>query len=270
MPITVGYPPPPTGINNNASQARGWGTGWPNCQSNKQVKITLSNKVTIWVRTEISDLVTLLLNEVLRRGYPIRDLDTGGYNCRAITGTTIPSNHSWGLAVDINWNSNPMGSHTTNIPRWMVELMWLYRFYWGGWFATPDPMHFEYIGTPTQAASDTARARQALEAPMALNAAQDAALSQAWASEVAQRDGVTAPVAKGHPGGKHWQVEQLKEIETQLTSLLTQVGALTVTVANINERLDNVNECLEELTNGEVTLNPVTVTGQLTFTQTQT
>ena len=37
----------------------------------------------------------------------IRDLDTGGYVCRKITGGNQPSLHSYGIAVDVNWQTNP-------------------------------------------------------------------------------------------------------------------------------------------------------------------
>lgn len=163
MPIT-GFPAPPGGVSNNNASGRGWGPGWPACQTDKLLTITLANGVRLTVRREISTLVRLLLNEALRRGYVIRRADSGGFNCRAITGTLIPSNHSWGLAVDLNWQLNPMGTHQTNMPTWLVSLMWEFGFYWGGWYASPDPMHYEYVGTPAQAAVHTSRARGRYEA----------------------------------------------------------------------------------------------------------
>ncbi len=48
------------------------------------------------------------LAQVLRRhDYNVRDLDTGGYVCRKITGGSQPSLHSYGIAVDVNWQTNP-------------------------------------------------------------------------------------------------------------------------------------------------------------------
>jgi peptidoglycan hydrolase-like protein with peptidoglycan-binding domain len=50
----------------------------------------------------------LALAQVLgRHDYKIRDLDTGGYVCRKITGGNQPSLHSYGIAVDVNWRTNP-------------------------------------------------------------------------------------------------------------------------------------------------------------------
>ena len=40
-------------------------------------------------------------------GYRIREQDTGGYACRKITGGTQPSLHSYGIAADVNWQTNP-------------------------------------------------------------------------------------------------------------------------------------------------------------------
>ncbi|MCP3473105.1 peptidoglycan-binding protein [Bradyrhizobium sp. CCGUVB1N3] len=40
-------------------------------------------------------------------GYNIRTADTDSYNCRAITGGTEKSLHAYGIALDINWNTNP-------------------------------------------------------------------------------------------------------------------------------------------------------------------
>jgi flagellum-specific peptidoglycan hydrolase FlgJ/peptidoglycan hydrolase-like protein with peptidoglycan-binding domain len=62
-------------------------------------------------RITVAKLTTdawLALAQVLERhSYKIRDLDTGGYVCRKITGGNQPSLHSYGIAVDVNWQTNP-------------------------------------------------------------------------------------------------------------------------------------------------------------------
>ncbi|MEM9104426.1 MAG: glycosyl hydrolase 108 family protein [Pseudomonadota bacterium] len=40
-------------------------------------------------------------------GYRIRTADTDSYNCRTITGGTGKSLHSYGIALDVNWKTNP-------------------------------------------------------------------------------------------------------------------------------------------------------------------
>jgi hypothetical protein len=154
----VDFPKRPKGVNVNAAADRGWGSGWPRCQESKQTRIKLDNGVRIQVRRELGPLLTMLLNEVGRRGYRIRQGDTGGFCCRQIfrsdgTPTGKPSNHSWGLAVDINWDSNKFQKTLkTNLPPWSVSLMWAYGFFWGGWYnGTKDAMHFEFVKTPQQA-----------------------------------------------------------------------------------------------------------------------
>lgn len=147
---------------------RGWGPGWPNCQTDKFVKVVLSNGVRVIARREIAELAKLLFEEGIRRGYLPRDGQTWGAACRAIRGTNTPSNHSWALAFDINSLANPQRRPlTTDMPVWYREMWKRYGFRWGGDYtsATPDSMHFEYMGTPQSAITDTSRARAALATP---------------------------------------------------------------------------------------------------------
>jgi hypothetical protein len=141
---------------------KGWG---PHC-AGSHTTITLSNGVRGTCRSEIAELSTLLLNETIRRGYDVRQADTGCYNCRLIAGTSVWSNHAWGLAWDINWQSNPMRRPlTTDEPVWMQQLWNRYGFAWGGDYvggSTPDAMHHEFMGTPDQAAAATDLARAEL------------------------------------------------------------------------------------------------------------
>jgi len=152
---------------------RGWGAGWPSCSGARGNLATImannpdgsvSAKVTVHKR--IARLVDLLLDECERRGYDFHANQCGGYNCRPIGGTRTPSNHSWGLAVDLNWHLNPMRRPlTTNIPGWMVQMFNRYGFAWGGHYrGTPDSMHFEAMGTPGQMDEMTALALHELGA----------------------------------------------------------------------------------------------------------
>lgn len=150
---------------NNAAQ-RGWGSGWPNCQWDKFVKISKVG-VSVTVRREIAELVATLLTATEQRGYDVCHPPQGaccgtwGVACRAIRGTSVASNHSWGLAIDINAPCNPMSStFKSNIPPAVVQIWEACGFYWGGRYADrPDAMHFEYIGTPANVAADLERAR---------------------------------------------------------------------------------------------------------------
>lgn len=158
----------------STSQSRGWGPGWPTGVPPSGLTQVDINGVRYpgGVRNEIAELVTILTAETQARGYVFGVPGDPAFGCwgyanRPITGTNSPSNHSWGLAVDINAPRNPMRSPlTTDMPGWMPVLWETYRFGWGGrWTGTPDPMHYEYLGTPDQAVSDTARARADLGQP---------------------------------------------------------------------------------------------------------
>jgi hypothetical protein len=47
-------------------------------------------------------------------GYHIRTQDTDSYNCREITGGNGKSLHSFGIALDVNWTTNPFIDHAGN------------------------------------------------------------------------------------------------------------------------------------------------------------
>jgi peptidoglycan hydrolase-like protein with peptidoglycan-binding domain len=97
-------------------------------------------------------------------GYSPRVGDTGGFNCRKITGGKGHSLHAYGIAVDYNWNSNPFradGKLITDMPSKMVAAIKALRtaggapvFRWGGDFTrVKDAMHFEVVASPRELAS---------------------------------------------------------------------------------------------------------------------
>lgn len=55
------------------------------------------------------------------------------------------SSHSWGIAVDINVDTNPLGARPRQDPR-LVAIMEKHGFYWGGRFLRSDGAHFEWVG----------------------------------------------------------------------------------------------------------------------------
>lgn len=64
------------------------------------------------------------------------------------------SNHSWGIALDINPGAHPFGqkwedNHNTNkVPMEIVKIMEDCGFHWGNDFSNADPMHFELAVNP--------------------------------------------------------------------------------------------------------------------------
>jgi D-alanyl-D-alanine carboxypeptidase/Putative peptidoglycan binding domain len=164
MPKLSEYPARPVGISPNKAQQRGWGGGWPNCQRASIVAVQRAG-VTLYVRREIAELVATLLQATeMKYGYDVKPGQSWGYACRPVRGTRTPSNHSWGLAVDINAPANPMGAtFRSDIPPGVVGMWWKCGFYWGGWYrGRPDAMHFEYVHRPADVPRHLATSRQFL------------------------------------------------------------------------------------------------------------
>ena len=143
-----------------------WGSGFPHCQSDKMVQCK-GGGITLTVRKEIAPLVALLLDATVRRGYKLdKAHDDWGYACRPITGSnTVPSNHSWGLAVDLNASRNPYvhGAIVTDMPRWLPSLWGRYGFSWGGdYTSVKDAMHYEFLGSMKECRRMTRKAKREL------------------------------------------------------------------------------------------------------------
>ena len=123
--------------------------------------------------------------EIQAKGYAIGDAGMYVFRCTAstrkdcagLTRTSL-SNHSYGLALDLNTAKNPMKTYygingasacltpmLTDLPQWVVQVAESWGLYWGGYgwssgctspsqvksSASRDPMHFEFNGTVAQA-----------------------------------------------------------------------------------------------------------------------
>jgi len=136
---------------------RGWGPGWPRCNSSKWVTVTASiSGTTLLVHREVAPIVKWLLDQTEALGYlfdhgPKDPTDDWGAVCRRIAGTSEPSNHSWGLAMDLDATLYPQGQRTRRLPQWVMSLWLKYGFDNGVYWSNPDPMHMEFNGTPADA-----------------------------------------------------------------------------------------------------------------------
>jgi hypothetical protein len=147
-----------------------WGPGWPNCQTGRLVTVSAGGRR--WtLRREVAPIFAHFIDEIVGRGYRISagQLDDWSFACRAIAGTRTPSNHSWGLAVDINSLTNPMtfdGRLVTDMPRWVVECATAHGLNWGGNYggAKKDAMHFEWLGSLPAAVAKSAALSGAITA----------------------------------------------------------------------------------------------------------
>jgi hypothetical protein len=137
-----------------------WG---PPCRGVTE-RVALYGSAVVAVDPRIVE-ATRALNDVLARwGYKTRRADTGAYNCRKITGGRGYSLHAYGIAVDINWDTNPYGATKTDMPSGMVDEIEAIRttaglpvWEWGGDWRTPDTMHYEIAASPAELAAGIAR-----------------------------------------------------------------------------------------------------------------
>jgi hypothetical protein len=146
------------------------------CDETRLVRIPFGPD-SIRVAAPAAEAFERLAEIMLRHGYDIRPADTDSYNCRTITGGKLKSLHAYGIALDINWQTNPYRDHPgTRPPRFSskptqaeraadvlaghadtdmtaemiaeIEALTTFDgqgvFKWGGHFGTlKDAMHFE-------------------------------------------------------------------------------------------------------------------------------
>ena len=74
---------------------------------------------------------------------------SGCYSARFVESqpTAGISHHAWGIAIDVNADTNRFGTPPDQDPR-LVQLMARWGFTWGGDWIVPDGMHFEYVAPP--------------------------------------------------------------------------------------------------------------------------
>lgn len=136
---------------------RGWGPGWPANRRPDMSLVEAASGAKWLVHEEIAPIVQFVVDRVESLGYlfdhgPDDVDDDWGYANRAIRGTSKPSNHSWGLAIDFDAQEYPQHS-TRRAPQWIYDLFYEYGFEigadWGR--AYVDPMHVEFRGSITEA-----------------------------------------------------------------------------------------------------------------------
>ena len=68
----------------------------------------------ILIAPPTTDAWGALASVMQSHAYQIRPEDTDSYNCRQITGGTGRSLHAFGIALDVNWTTNPIGKLPTD------------------------------------------------------------------------------------------------------------------------------------------------------------
>lgn len=145
----------------NAEVRRVWGKA---C-SGSRARVMLHGGGAVVVATSLVPAVKALSGVLARHNYNTRAEDTGGYNCRKITGGSAWSLHAYAISVDLNWRTNPYGRKLiTDMPRAMVDEILAIRtvngkqvWRWGGDFSgNKDAMHFECCCSPADLATGIA------------------------------------------------------------------------------------------------------------------
>jgi hypothetical protein len=122
-------------------------------------RYTLHGGGVVTVDVLVVDALKALNAVLIDWDYRTRRADTGAYNCRQITGGTNYSLHSYGTAIDINWQTNPYGHHLiTDMPIGMIEdieaietVGGVQVWRWGGRYrGNKDAMHFEVVASPAE------------------------------------------------------------------------------------------------------------------------
>lgn len=134
----------------------------PPCNSGSFITIGLHGDGRVTVDPRTQEAVTRLNDILVSWDYRTRSSDTGAYNCRQITGGSGYSLHAYGIALDINWQSNPYGPNLiTDMPRGMCDEITALRtnngcrvWEWGGnWSGNKDAMHYEIDCSPADLAT---------------------------------------------------------------------------------------------------------------------
>lgn len=97
----------------------------------------------IYCNKDLVGPLTDALDKLADRGLldQIKSWD-GCFSIRQIRGGNGFSLHSWGIAIDINANENPLGVKP-KLSHQVVECFTSSGFQWGGVWERPDGMHFQ-------------------------------------------------------------------------------------------------------------------------------
>ncbi len=137
---------------------------WAPACSPPLAKVEIVQGVRVQCHAKIATAVQALGRVFEAHGYHVRASDTGAYNCRPITNGTGHSLHAYGIALDVNWNTNPFrkdnvlvtdmsAAMIANVKR--IRTMTGARLWgWGGDYrSVKDAMHFEVVCAPADLAA---------------------------------------------------------------------------------------------------------------------
>lgn len=103
---------------------------------------------TIELHRDAAESLEAVFRDLKKRGLLkyVRSFN-GSYVPRFVRGSaTTLSSHSYGTSVDINADTNPQGNKPTPEQEKIARVFAEHGWFWGDWFPTRDPHHFEYLG----------------------------------------------------------------------------------------------------------------------------
>ncbi|RGG64343.1 hypothetical protein DWW96_09545 [Eubacterium sp. AF17-7] len=126
------------------------------------------NKTTmnLTVHAKLAEEFKSIFEDMAKEKFKIKASETCAYVWKNIIGTGTVSQHSYGLAIDINWNDNPCfyntnvdvsngyggyqpGQNQYSVTKKIIQIWKSHGFYWGGdWSGKKDTMHFSYTEKP--------------------------------------------------------------------------------------------------------------------------
>lgn len=98
----------------------------------------------IYLNKDMKEPLDRALKEVLRKGLETKlESFDGCYSVRMVRARNAVSTHAYGLAIDINAKTNPLGG-VALMDRDLVKCFTDQGFTWGGHFSRKDGMHFSW------------------------------------------------------------------------------------------------------------------------------
>jgi len=167
------YGPNPYGGNVNADNGWGgwkWPGGVPSALLTSFDVPAGGGLAHLTFRSELVELVRLSFQIAAKHGYTIYAVHNGevwgpwSYENRAISGSSVASNHSRGRAWDINAPNNPFHDPLIcDMPPAMVNDFESIGWAWGGRYSgRKDAMHYEFGYTPGDVGRFVAKAKSIL------------------------------------------------------------------------------------------------------------
>jgi D-alanyl-D-alanine carboxypeptidase len=120
---------------------------WLPAKSGQKLKVTRVNGVAARLQA-----ISNALDALPPRFDVYLKPSAGTYVCRPIAGTSSPSAHGFGIAIDVavnrahywRWSKGGAAAYQNEIPMEIVRIFEAHGFIWGGKWRHYDTMHFEY------------------------------------------------------------------------------------------------------------------------------